>query len=263
MKKRILGVWDYTVVLTYLGFCSGIAGIIFALVKIPRVDELMSFILSLFCLLFCGLCDTFDGAIAKTKKGRTQSEKRFGAQIDSLSDLVCFGVLPAVIGFRIGWKQPGWIIVLAFYCLAALVRLAWFNVEEIEKEIKNALSAATAANPSCNGATVTDAEQGSASEEVALTALPEEKLAAKRKYYTGLPVTNASWIFPLVFCFKPLLQKNFGYLYAAALIVVGVLFVCKFKIKKLSPKQAIPFIIFCTALFIGLIVLSIVLELEW
>ncbi len=263
MKKKILGVWDYTVVLTYLGFCSGIAGIIFALVKIPQVNELTTFILSLFCLLFCGLCDTFDGALARTKKNRTKSEKRFGAQIDSLSDMVCFGVLPAVIGFRIGWKQPGWIAVLVFYCLAALVRLAWFNVEEIEKEIRDAVAATTAVNSHGNGATVTEAEQSSAAEEVALTASTENNPSAKRKFYTGLPVTNASWIFPLVFCFKPLLQKNFGYLYAAALIVVGVLFVCKFKIKKLSPKQAIPFVIFCTVLFIGLIVLSIVLKLDW
>lgn len=263
MRKRILGIWDYTVVLTYLGFCSGIAGIIFALVKKPGTHDAWSFLIPLFCLLFCGLCDTFDGVVARTKKNRTKFEKRFGSQIDSLSDMVCFGVLPAVIGFRIGLKQPAWIILLVFYCLAALVRLAWFNVEEIEKEITEAVSAATAANSIGNGATVTDAEQGSASEEVALTAIPEEKPTAKRKYYTGLPVTNASWIFPLVFCFKPLLQRNFGYLYAAALIAVGVLFVCRFKIKKLSPKQAIPFVVLCAAIFIGLIVLSIVLKLEW
>jgi hypothetical protein len=41
----------------------------------------------------------FDGKVARTKKDRTEQEKSFGIQIDSLSDLVSFGVLPAVIGF--------------------------------------------------------------------------------------------------------------------------------------------------------------------
>lgn len=40
-----------------------------------------------------------DGRIARTKKDRTEQEKRFGIQIDSLNDLVCFGVLPAAIGW--------------------------------------------------------------------------------------------------------------------------------------------------------------------
>ena len=49
-------------------------------------------------LLFCGLCDAFDGKVARTKKNRTERMKKFGIQIDSLSDLVAFGVLPACIG---------------------------------------------------------------------------------------------------------------------------------------------------------------------
>ena len=51
-----------------------------------------------FFLLICGLCDAFDGKVASTKKNRTAIEKNYGIQIDSLSDLVAFGVLPACIG---------------------------------------------------------------------------------------------------------------------------------------------------------------------
>ena len=48
--------------------------------------------------MLAGLLDAFDGRIARTKANRTDAEKRFGIQIDSLNDLVCFGVLPAAIG---------------------------------------------------------------------------------------------------------------------------------------------------------------------
>ena len=48
------------------------------------------------CLMIAGFCDMFDGTIASTKE-RTQQEKCFGIQIDSFSDLICFGALPAII----------------------------------------------------------------------------------------------------------------------------------------------------------------------
>lgn len=258
MKNKLIGVWDYTVLLTYMGFCSGIAGIIFALVNNPHTNEKWSFIIPLFCLMFCGLCDTFDGVVARTKKGRTKNEKRFGSQIDSLSDMVCFGVLPAVIGFRIGLKQPTWIILLVFYCLMALTRLAWFNVEEIEKEVNEALEAAE--NQKSRNDNEALEENPALTKEAAATVDPREKC---RKFYHGLPVTNVAWIFPLVFCFKPFLGVYFGFLYAAALFVVGVLFVVKFKIKKLNAKQAVPVIILCVLIFAGLVTLSVVLQLKW
>ena len=69
--------------------CAMLAGILFAF-----EGQLWA---ALGCLMFSGVCDMFDGKVASTKKERTRSEKRFGIQIDSLSDLVCFGVLPAVI----------------------------------------------------------------------------------------------------------------------------------------------------------------------
>ena len=67
---------------------TGFAGILFA--AGGQVSP------ALLCLMGAGFCDMFDGKIASTRP-RTQQEKRFGIQIDSLSDLVCFGVLPAVI----------------------------------------------------------------------------------------------------------------------------------------------------------------------
>lgn len=75
----------------------------------------------------------FDGKIASTMK-RTKQEKRFGVQIDSLSDLICFGALPALIVLQYSGKTPLHIAISAIYLLCALIRLAWFNVDEEERQ---------------------------------------------------------------------------------------------------------------------------------
>jgi CDP-diacylglycerol--serine O-phosphatidyltransferase len=128
---------------------NGFAGIAFSLENNPRK--------ALACLMIAGLCDMFDGKIASTRK-RTKQEKRFGVQIDSLSDLICFGVLPAVIVYSQHRTIPVFILS-AFYLLCALIRLAWYNVDEEERQ---------------------DRESG------------------RRTVYTGLPVTFSALIFPIV-----------------------------------------------------------------
>ena len=87
----MIGVYDYTVIATYLSLLLGLAGIYSAAQNAPLAAMLY--------LMLTGLLDAFDGRIARTKANRTDAEKRFGIQIDSLNDLVCFGVLPAAIGW--------------------------------------------------------------------------------------------------------------------------------------------------------------------
>lgn len=74
--------------LTYLGMLVSFVGIILTMQGSPYA--------ALICLLLSGVCDMFDGRVAATRL-RTKQEKCFGIQIDSLSDLICFGVLPALI----------------------------------------------------------------------------------------------------------------------------------------------------------------------
>lgn len=116
----MLGVYDYTVVLTYVSLMVSIGGMMFA------VNGHLH--LGVMCLAISGLCDMFDGKIARTKKNRTEVEKRFGIQIDSLSDIVCFGVAPAVLCYCFGMRGVIGMAILMFYVLAGLIRLAWFNV---------------------------------------------------------------------------------------------------------------------------------------
>ena len=110
----MLGFYNYTVILTYLGMLTGFAGIACAFEGSLRA--------ALICLVIAGVCDMFDGKIASTMD-RNRQEKRFGIQIDSLSDLICFGVLPAMIAYANGGGKLRW-LPSALYLLCALIRLA-------------------------------------------------------------------------------------------------------------------------------------------
>ena len=124
----MIGIYDYTVVLTYMSLVSAIGGITLAVARTPHP------ILASFCLLFCGLCDMFDGKIARTKKNRTEEEKAFGIQIDSLCDIVAFGVQPAVLAIALcGYRWYAY-LVGSLFVLAGLIRLAYFNVTEEQRQ---------------------------------------------------------------------------------------------------------------------------------
>lgn len=203
----MLGFYDYTVLLTYMSLISAGLGIVISL-----QGEGHPYI-GTFFLLFCGLCDAFDGKVARLKQNRTEDECKFGIQIDSLSDLVAFGVLPACIGEALMWKtsisnvptlheghvKSNFIIplicfaLLLAYILAAMIRLAYFNVME-EKRQKE--------------------EEG------------------PRKFYTGLPVTSAALIFPTVMLWQFLTPQDLTALYFAGLAVTAFLFVSKIKVRK-------------------------------
>lgn len=91
---KFIGVYDYTVILTYLSLFSAVFGMICA------VDG--EFNTSIVCLLIAGICDAFDGTVARTKKDRTEDEKAFGIQLDSLCDVISFGVFPACLCHSMG-----------------------------------------------------------------------------------------------------------------------------------------------------------------
>lgn len=81
-----------------------------------------------------GWLDAFDGASPARKRNRTEQEKRFGIQIDSLNDLVCFGVLPAAIGWSMDCDRLWFLATMSFFALCSLIRLAYFNVTEEERQ---------------------------------------------------------------------------------------------------------------------------------
>ncbi len=180
----MIGFYNYTVVPTYISLVSSVFGIISAMNGKPTI--------AIFCLMISGLLDMFDGKIARTRK-RTEAEKNFGIQLDSLCDLVCFGVLPTTIGFALGLRHILSTSIFAVYILGALIRLAYFNVMEEERQ--------------------------KSTDEV-------------RKYYDGLPVTTVALILPFLYGFKSLIGKYFPQVYGGMLLLIAILFISKIKIRK-------------------------------
>ncbi len=214
--RKWVGFYNYTVILTYIGFCCGVAGILFAISNGNTIAAVI-------CLLLAGLCDGFDGKIASTKKDRTPDEKRFGIQIDSLSDVVCFGVLPASIGVSLGLKCVwGYAIMIAFV-LCGLIRLAYYNVTEETRQ---------------------------------------EKETGSRKFYVGLPITSSCIAFPVLWAIAFVLNIHeevwFSYIYAALLAVMGFLFVCPVNVKKLGMKGILALVIAGLAVVAALVITLII-----
>ncbi len=184
MKKKLLGYYDYTVILTYCGMLFAVCGIL----RVMNQDYWTAAI----CLMVAGVCDMFDGTIAATKK-RTDSEKRFGIQIDSLSDLISFGVLPGIFVYMISGKNTGAGVVVGFFILCALIRLAYFNVLEEERQ-----------------RTTTE----------------------KRKSYLGVPVTTVAILLPAVYLLYDYKICKTGIWFSVLLVFMGAGYISPIEIKK-------------------------------
>ena len=232
----MIGYYNYTVWLTYLSLISAALGIGASLHGIGHPY------IGIFFLMLSGLCDAFDGKVARRKKDRTEEEKKFGIQIDSLADLVAFGVLPACIGLSLatlgpdlrgsiikdfrelcvqGFLSSVLIIILVFYVLAALIRLAYYNVLEEERQ---------------------KTETGN------------------RKYFVGMPVTAASLLFPTIMLAQYLLPFDITWLYFLGLLVLGILFLSNIRVPKPTLKGILIMVAIGAAegvlLIIGMFLLS-------
>ena len=105
-------------VITVLAICAGLTGI--------RLAFENRFELAVSMVLLAAFLDGIDGRIARMMKGSS----KFGAQMDSLADIVNFGVAPALVLYAYMLDQArsfGWIAAL-LYCIACCLRLARFNV---------------------------------------------------------------------------------------------------------------------------------------
>ena len=183
-NQKLLGYYDYTVILTYIGMLTGFIGIVSAFEDNPFK--------AVICLMLAGFCDMFDGAIASTKV-RTQQEKCFGIQIDSFSDLICFGALPAILVYSQNRGKPIVLASCALYLLCALIRLAYFNVDEQERQ---------------------------------------QSSDAPREINYGLPVTMSALFLPVVHGAGCLSSRKSSAAPTAALLIMALLFLLPFPLRK-------------------------------
>ena len=188
---KFIGFYDYTVILTYISLISAFVGMCLA--------GQGSFGGAIICLLISGVCDAFDGTVARSKKNRTEDEKAFGIQLDSLCDVVSFGIFSAFLLHCMGVKGPLGMAILCFYCICGVIRLGFFNVQEAKRQ---------------------QVEDGCG------------------KFYRGLPVTTMSMLLPLVYLLRLVLPgKIFRWILYILPAVVGFLFILDFRVKKPDVKK--------------------------
>ena len=102
------------------GLLSAVLAIYFAIVG--------NFPAAMIGLVWAVFFDWSDGNIARRMKDRTDEQRKFGGQMDSLIDIVSFGICPAVVLLSYGDFSP-WFIPGAFLIAAAgVLRLSYFNV---------------------------------------------------------------------------------------------------------------------------------------
>ncbi len=122
-------------IITYIGVCFSILAMYFAFVKVA-FDEGERIRYALSCLVVSGVCDMFDGKIARLCK-RTKEEKNFGIQLDSLADTICFIVTPIILMFCMGMTQWYCLIAYAMFAIFGISRLGYFNIKaDLDTAIK-------------------------------------------------------------------------------------------------------------------------------
>ena len=193
-----IGYYNLANLITLTGMASSVAACLLAISGNVQVAVML--------LMLSGVCDCFDGPVARIKKDRTVGEKVFGVQIDTVSDMVSFGVTPAVILFSIGKHNilpilsggPVLLIlvslVLIFYVMCAGIRLAYFNTLEITKTDENA-----------------------------------------PKIFVGMPVPFSAILFPILYLLAvalPIPGKISAIILVAVYLITAILFISNFKMKK-------------------------------
>jgi CDP-diacylglycerol--serine O-phosphatidyltransferase len=107
-----------------------------------------NFVAAALAIIAAALLDTADGRVARW----TRTESQFGAEYDSLSDMVAFGVAPALVAFSWGLDslgQAGWVATFVYMACAAL-RLARFNTKGDNKTFTGLASPSAAAIIACS-----------------------------------------------------------------------------------------------------------------
>ncbi|MBP5490955.1 MAG: CDP-alcohol phosphatidyltransferase family protein [Lachnospiraceae bacterium] len=213
-KQRFVGFYNPSVILTYLGLTC-------AFISMFRAWE-EDFRWAIFFLMLAGLCDMFDGTVARRIK-RNESEKKFGIQLDSLCDIVCFGVTPATIAYMIyGGSNARFFGLFAGFVLTlcGLIRLAYFNVTEEERQAQT---------------------------------------SERRDYYQGMPITASAIGVPVAYIVGKLLATIIDrsialpIFFSAFMLFVAFLYVYNFPVRKPHKKGMIIMIVCCLALFAGVL----------
>ena len=202
---KLIGYYNRSVYLTYLGLASSVFGMTLAVRG--RVGIALS------CLLFSGLCDMFDGTVAQHTP-RSDPEKKFGIQIDSLCDVICFCAFPALMSFTMGAQSVWALLSMTFFVTCGVIRLGYFNVQED---------------------------------------LRQQETSEKRTSYRGLPVTTTALIFPLAVVLLQYLPVRPEVALPILLVVIGVAFVADMAVVKPQGRAKLLLLLAGALIFVGVL----------
>lgn len=202
----MIGFYNYTVLLTYISIGSSVLGMTYALTGNIKI--------AILCLMFSGFCDMFDGKIARYKDTRTDQEKNFGIQIDSLSDIICFGMYPAIINCEISNNSNFSIIVSIIFVIAAVIRLGYFNVVEQERQL---------ITTEC------------------------------RKYFQGLPVTMSAFFLPIIYLLNYFNWYFHSIIFNIFMLIIAIFYLLNIKVVKFKLKGNIVMILISLIVILGII----------
>jgi len=118
--KMLTFAWDLPNICSLAGLFCAVLSIYYAI--------LGNFPAAIIGMIWAVFFDWGDGIIARRMQGRTDEHRAFGGQLDSLIDIVSFGICPAVLLLSYGKFSP-WFLPGAFVIVAtAAIRLSYFNV---------------------------------------------------------------------------------------------------------------------------------------
>ena len=123
MKKIIIGQYRLCDFITMSGTLCAIIGIILSIYNYEAIPFILLFL--------CSIFDSIAGLFARKRKN-TDFEKAYGVELDSLSDIISFGIFPIVLALNtIDYFTIYFIVPI--YALCGLIRLAYFNTLNITK----------------------------------------------------------------------------------------------------------------------------------
>lgn len=205
--KKFIGFYRACDFVTMLGCFMALLGCILAING--------SKLIPIFCLVLAGICDAFDGVLAR--KGKFVNEQSvYGRELDSLSDMISFGLFPLVLTVC---NLPSnsyfaWVCII-FYTLCGMIRLAYFNMMDI-----------------CE--------------------------ISDKKYFVGVPITFISICYPIVYLICYYFDfKYFNIIAPLFFMLVGLSFIYRVKIRKLTNNDKIILCLVAGVLVIVLIILKI------
>ncbi|MBO4280508.1 MAG: CDP-alcohol phosphatidyltransferase family protein [Lachnospiraceae bacterium] len=213
-NKRFVGFYNPSVILTYFGVLCAFVSI--------YLGSIAEYKWSIFFLMLAGVCDMFDGAVARKVK-RSEEAKKFGIQLDSICDICCFGITPALLGLHLYTTEYSTALEAAvpFACgfiltICGIIRLAYFNVMEEERA---------------------------------------SKTNERRTTYQGLPITSSAIMAPIAYIVGGIVPEGRPLVYCFFELLTAFLFIFNLPWPKPHGKQMLILIAVGLALFAGVLLL--------